>query len=152
MFFRVSLAIPVVLFAVLIAGCGPSQANIEKSIRETMKSQQGVTITSIDLRKQADGTYVGTATADNGDVYDVNTLASKNSMVEWKALPGPAMVEKRLREGLEQQLGKIKSLQLTKHAPGSYEGSAELTTGAKLIVTTRMNGNQIMWEAKPANE
>jgi hypothetical protein len=148
---RVVLAVLIALLATLVSGCGPSQANIEKSIRETMKSQQGVNITSIDLKKQADGTYVGTATAENGDVYDVTTSPAGNKGIEWKALPGQAMVEKRVREGLEQQLGKVKSLQLTKHGPGTYEGPAELTTGAKVIVTTRMAGNQIMWEAKPAN-
>src|SRR5262249_10847761 len=62
---RVVLLLPVVVFALLVSGCAPSQGEVERSIREEMKSKMGVVITSIELKKQADGSYVGTATAQN---------------------------------------------------------------------------------------
>jgi hypothetical protein len=149
---RFVLLIPGVLLAFLVSGCGPGQRDIEKSIRTEMKSKMGVNMTSIDLKKQADGSFLGTATAENGDVYDVTTGPPKGNKIEWKALPGPAMVERVVRGGMEQQLsGKVKTLQLTKNGPGNYTGPAELTDGRKVVVTTRMEGMNLVWEAKPAN-
>jgi hypothetical protein len=149
---RAVFAVPIAFLASLVWGCSPSQGDIEKSIRDGMKSQLGVATTSIDLTKQADGAYLGTATAENGDVYEVTATPPKDYKIEWKAFPGQVMVEQRLREGLEQQLSsKVKTLQLTKHGPGSYSGPAELTSGVRVIVSTRMAGAQLMWEAKPAS-
>ena len=147
---RAVLVIPIALLALLGTGCDSSRSNIEKSIRDEMKSQMGVVITSFDLKKQGNGGYAGTATAQNGDVYDVTTSPPNNNRIEWKAIPGQAMVEKLLHTGIEQQLGaKVKSLQITKTEPGNYTGSAELETGFKVTVTTRMEGKNLLWEAKP---
>jgi hypothetical protein len=139
------------LCAILVAGCAPSQADVERSIRNEMKSTLDVVIASIDLQKQGDGVYLGTATAENGDVYDVTTTPTKDNKVEWNAIPGQATVERLVRAGLETQLAsKVTSLQLTKRGPGDYTGPAELASGVKVIVSTRMEGPQLLWEAKPA--
>jgi hypothetical protein len=151
MFRRVWLLVPAILLACLAAGCGVGQADIERSIRDEMKSKMGVVITSFDLKKQGDGSYVGTATAQSGDVYDVTTETPKGDTIQWKAVPGQAMVDKIVRDGMEQQLGaKVKTLQLTRKGPGNYTGPAELVTGVKMNVSTHMDGMQLLWEAKPA--
>ena len=147
---HVFLLVPAALIAVLAAGCSPGQSDIEKSVREGMKSTMSVDISSFDLKKQSDGSYLGTATALNGDLYDVTTLPAKNNKMEWKAMPGQSMVEKSVRIGIEQQMSsKVKSLQLTKSGPGIYSGPAELDNGAKVMVTTHWQGTQLLWEAKP---
>jgi hypothetical protein len=149
---RFVLLVPIVLLSLLVWGCSPSQRDVENSIRDEMKSALRVNITSLDLKKQGDGSYVGTATAENGDVYDVTTSPPSNNKIEWKAVPGQAMVEKLVRAGLKEQLSaEVKSLQLTKNGPGSYTGPPELSTGSKVIVTTRMEGVNLRWEARPAN-
>jgi hypothetical protein len=147
---RFVLLVSTLLLAFLASGCGPGKSDIEKSIRSEMKTSLGVDITTVQLNKQSDGSFVGTATAQNGDVYDVTTLPPKGNKCEWKALPGLPMVERRVREGLEQQLKvKVKSIQLTKNGPDSFAGSAELSTGVKMTVKTRMEGLQMLFEAKP---
>ena len=149
---RFVLLVPIILLSLLVSGCSPGQGEIEKSIRDEMKSQLNVVITSLDLKKQSDGSYTGSATAQNGDVYEVTTSPPKNNKIEWKAIPGQAMVERIVREGLEQRLSaKVTTLQLTRNGPGIYTGPAELATGSKVIVTTRMEGTQFLWEHKPAN-
>ncbi len=146
---RIVFLAPIVLVTFLAAGCGPSQRDIESSIRTEMKTKLAVTIASFDLKKQPDGTYLGTATAENTDVYDVNTFPAAGNGVQWKAVPGQAMVEKIVRAGLEQQMGgKVLSLQLTRNGPGDYIGPAELSTQLKMQVTTRMEGTNLKWEAK----
>jgi hypothetical protein len=84
-------------------------------------------------------------------VYDVTTLAPSGNKIEWKAVQGQVMIEKMLREGIKQQVGSdVKTLQLTKSAPGTYAGTAELATGAKYKVSTHMEGTTLKWEAEPA--
>jgi hypothetical protein len=140
------------LFALPISGCAPSQSDVERSIRDEMKSKKGLNITSIDLKKQDDGSFVGTATAENGDVYDVTTKPPKGSQIEWNAVPGPAMVDRIVKAGLEQQLmTKVKTLQLTKNQPGHYTGRAELANGSQVTVTTHMQGADFVWKADPVN-
>jgi hypothetical protein len=150
---RLVLLVPIVLLVWFVPGCGVSKGDIERSIRDEMKSKMSVTIMSFDLQKQNDGSYAGTATADNGDVYDVSTAPPKEGKIEWKAIPGQTMVEKLVREGLEKQMStKVKSLQLTKNGPGSYTGTAELASGMKVTVTSRMDGAKFVWEGKPVKE
>lgn len=151
MFRRLVCITSTVALALLVSGCSPSQNDIEKSIRDGMKTNLGVRVSSLDLKKQADGSYAGTAVAQNNEVYDVTTTPVKDNKVEWKAIPGQATVERKVREGLEQQLStKVKTLQITKIGPGNYTGSAELATGAKVNIKTHMEGQQLMWEAQPA--
>jgi hypothetical protein len=143
--------LPVVLLAALVAGCGPTQGDIEKSIRDEMKAKTGTIITSFSLTKNADGSFVGTATAQNGDVYDVSTKPPVGGKMEWKCIPGQAMVERVVTQGIQQQLSlTITSFQLTKSGPGIYSGTAVATTGAKVSVSTHMEGAQLMWTAQPA--
>lgn len=145
-----ALVLPVCLVAVL-CGCGPSKGDIEKSIINEMKTSMNVEITSTSLTKQSDGSYTGTATARNGDVYDVTVEPPKGGRTEWKALPGQAMVEKTIREGIEgQNKMKVKALTLNKQGPGIYTGTAVLENGFKMSVSTSMEGKQIMMKAEPA--
>jgi hypothetical protein len=146
---RVFCLLPIVLLALVNTGCSSNQANLEKSIREEMKSKMGVDITSFDLKKLTDGSYTGTATAQNGDEYEVIAAAPSGNTISWKAVPGKAVVERNVREAVEkQESAKVKSLELTRKAPGVYSGPAELSTGRKLTVTTHMEGTNLMmkWE------
>jgi uncharacterized protein with FMN-binding domain len=134
---------------VFVAGCAPSQKAIEDSIREEMKKSLAVEITTINLQKQADGSYIGTANAANGDTYDVTTAAPKGNRTEWKAIPGQNMCERILREGIQQQLNqKVTSFNLTKQSPGTYSGTADTESGMKLKVSTTMQGTQLSWTAE----
>jgi hypothetical protein len=147
---RIVSVLPIALTVFLVSGCSPSQAEVEQSIRDEMKSSLGVAITSLDLKKQNDGSFLGTATAQNGDVYDVTTSKPSGDKIEWKAVPGQAMVETVVRAGIQEQLSAtVKTMQLTKKGPGEYTGPAELSNGAKVTVTTHMDGTQLKWEAKP---
>ena len=137
------------LLLVVVSGCSPSQGDVEKSIRDELKDKLSVEIASFDLKKQGDGSYLGTATAKTGDVYEITSLPPKGTTLKWEAVPGQALVEAVVRKGLAKQLAtNVKTLELTRIGPGTYNGPAELETGIRLIVTTRMEGGQLLWEAK----
>ena len=150
--FRFAALVPVCLVVVLVAGCAPGKSDIEKSIRNEMKSSLGVEISTVDLQKQSDGTYTGTATAANGDIYDVTTTPPKSGKTEWKAVPSQIMVERLVRADLEAKTQtKVQSLALTKSSPGNYTGTAELTNGKKFKVTTSLEGKTLMLKTEPMN-
>lgn len=143
------------LFAVLAtcAGCGPSQATIERSIRDEMKKSMNVEISAINLAKQPDGGYTGTATASNGDAYDVHVNAAQGNRTEWKAVPSQAMLEKQVSTEIAKQVGSpVQSMALTKTGFGSYTGTATLANGQKMDVRTFLDGKQVRFEATPAGK
>jgi hypothetical protein len=144
----VAFAVPV--FLVVLAGCAPAKSDIDKSIKDEMKTSMNVEITSTNLTKQSDGGYTGTATAANGDVYDVTVDPPKGGRTEWKAIPSQAMVEKMMREGIATQIkSNVKTLTLTKQGPGIYSGTADLENGLKMKVSTSMEGKNMNWKAEP---
>ncbi len=146
-----SIACAVLFFAA--TGCGPTQADVEKSIRDGMKSQLNIEITAVDLKKQPDGTYAGTATAANGDVYDITTEPPSGGTMQWKALPTPPVVERQVKQIMEEQTkGKLRSLKLAKKDGNRYEGTAEAEDGTKLKVTAEMDGTQLKCQWAPAPE
>ena len=49
--FRTAALVPVCLVAALVVGCAPGKSDIEKSIRDEMKSSLGVEIAKVDLDK-----------------------------------------------------------------------------------------------------
>lgn len=84
------------LFAVFGTGCGSSQpsiapskseglsqADLERDIREKMKSKRDVELVSFDLKRHADGSYSGTAAARNSDLYDVSIAPT----MAWEVKP-----------------------------------------------------------------
>lgn len=141
------------LALVLFAGCGPSQATIERSIRDEMKKGLNVEVSALNLTKQADGGYTGTATAPNGDAYDVQVKPPQAGGTEWKAVPSQAMLEKQIKQQIASQVGaEVKSLALTKSAFGVYTGPAVLANGQRMDVRTFMDGMQVRFEATPAGK
>jgi hypothetical protein len=137
------------LIVFLVSGCNPGQSDIEKSIREGMKSQMSVDITTIDIKKQSDGSYIGTCTASNGDVFDVTTDAPSGGKIAWKAAPGKAALERSLREIISNQLHlKVKSMNLTKEGK-NYSGTADTEEGVKLNVSATWTGSQFSLQAVP---
>jgi hypothetical protein len=145
-----ALLVPVCLAAGL-AGCGPSKGDIDKSIKDEMKSGLGVDITSTNLTKQPDGGYTGTATAANGDIYDVVVNPSKGNKAEWKAAPAQPTVEKMLREMIDAQIKvKVQSMSLTKQGFGTYTGTAALENGKKLNLSATLDGKTLNLKADPA--
>ena len=134
------------LFALFVAGCNsPTQADLEKSIREEMKSKLDVTITSFDLKKQDNGTYAGTATADNGDVYDVTTEAPNEGKISWKAVWALPTLERKTRQMVETAFKtKVTSLKLEKQeAADTYAGPVEMESGMKMNITVEMKDGQL---------
>lgn len=83
MCYRANFLLLLLLFEVLGTGCNfdqlsnkrktgnLSQPELERDIREFMKSERNIDITSFSLKNEADGSYSGTATARNGNFYDV---------------------------------------------------------------------------------
>lgn len=143
-----ALVLPV-CFAVL-SGCAPSKGDIEKSIKDEMKTSMNVEITSTNLTKGADGGYTGTATAANGDVYDVTAETPKGGRSAWTAIPAQSTVERMVREKIENDNKvKVKSIALTKQGPGVFSGTLELEGGGKMKVSTSMEGKNMNWKAEP---
>jgi uncharacterized protein with FMN-binding domain len=141
-------ALVVALFAVLVAGCGASKDSMEKAVSEEMKKNLNTDITAISLTKQADGTYAGTATAANGNTYDVTTTAPKGGKFEWTAVLAKESVEKLIREHMKTSLNAdVTVTDMTKQADGSYTGTAaaangdtyEVTAGAPTAAGIQMN-------------
>lgn len=147
------------VIALFAAGCAPNnQSDLEKSIREEMKSKLDVTITAVELKKQDDGTYAGTATADNGDVYDVTTKPPGGGAIQWHAVLSPASADKRRlaeverfgREWIEQEFKTtVKSLAMTKKDENRYEGVAETERWMRLNVVAEIEDGQVKWRAAP---
>jgi hypothetical protein len=134
----------------LLAGCGPSKSAIEASIRDEMKKSMNVDIATIDLAKQPDGGYTGTAVAANGDAYDVQVQPAQGNRAEWKALPSLPVLEKQIKMQIGAQVGsQVQSLTLTKNGFGSYTGTAVLANGQRMNVRTFLEGRQIRFEATP---
>ncbi len=142
-------------FAILVvcsfacAGCGgtPSQAEVEKTVRDGMKATQGVEVEKLTLAEQGGG-YVGTATATNGDTYDVTVSPPKRGRFQWNAVASQATVERILREKIERthQL-RVVRLELAKESPGAYTGTVELEDGTRWKVSTSMMGSELKWQA-----
>ena len=69
----------------------------------------------------------GTATAANGDTYDVVAQPPKGGRSEWTATPAQVTIEKMLRDMINaQNTSKVKTLAVTKQGPGAYTGTATL--------------------------
>jgi hypothetical protein len=135
------------------AGCEREQARLERTIREEMKTKLSVEVASFDLKKQPDGGYAGTATAANGETYDVTATPPRDGRTEWLAVPGRATLERQIREGIEAQTkAKLKSLDLAPQSPGVYAGTAVLESGDRLKITTYMEGTMVMWKGEPLPE
>ncbi|MBP3960418.1 hypothetical protein J8F10_34765 [Gemmata sp. G18] len=113
------------LFALAVTGCAPGKLDIEKSVKAEMNTSLGTEITAIDLAKQSDGGYAGTATAANGNTYDVTTTAPSSGRFEWKAVPAQSTVESMVREHLKKALAvDVSALDLKKQPDGGYTGTA----------------------------
>jgi hypothetical protein len=133
------------------AGCGPSKSAIESSIRDEMKKSMNVEVSAIDLTKQPDGGYTGTATTTAGDAYDVQVSPTQGNRTEWKAVPGQAMLEKQVSTEIAKQVGsQVKSFALNKTGFGTYTGTATLANGQRMDVRTMLDGKQIRFEATPS--
>src|SRR5262245_17156428 len=81
---------------VLAAGCGyfkSEKTKVEDVIRDGIKEKLGKTATSIDIRAEGSGKYVGTAVVE-GETYDVTATASR-SEIRWEAREriSPAKIE-----------------------------------------------------------
>jgi hypothetical protein len=139
--------VSVCLVAPLVSGCSPGQRAVEQSIVQEMKSGRGVEITAINLTKQGDGSYTGTATAANGDTYEVVTEPPKGGQIRWEAIPDQTMIERHVRSEMDAKLpAKVVALSLTRKGKGVYEGTAELANGFKYNVSTKMEGTNLHWE------
>jgi hypothetical protein len=146
----VALFVPACV-VLLGSGCAPGQSAIERSIRDEMKASLGVEVTSVKLTKQPDGSYTGTATVANGDTYDIETDRPSGPRMEWRRVPGKAVLERNVRDGLKQQMhSDVRTLTLNRTGFGTYSGSATLADGSQLNVTIKLEGNNVVWEAQPA--
>jgi hypothetical protein len=142
---------PCVVLTLLTTGCSPSQGDIEKSIRDEMKSKMNVEIKTFDLKKQADGSYLGTATADNGDVYDITTEAPQGNKISWKATPSKTTIERMIKEMVAAQLKlKVTSITLEKKEGMDYAGHATTEQGVTLDLSAKWTGNDYQLQAVPA--
>lgn len=115
-----------------------------------MKTSLGVDIAAVDLQKQPNGGYTGTATAANGDVYDVTVEPPKGGKSEWKATPTIPIIERMVRQSMDSQLpSKVKTMSLTKQGTDQYSGTAVLENGVRMKVTARMDGKNLSSNWQP---
>jgi|GEM_PF-6656821 len=131
----------------LVVGCAPSEREVEQVIREGLKVDQDVDVVTVNLTKQPDGGYLGTATATNGDTYDVTVEPPKGGRVRWRAAASQAMVERFVRERIEERyFSKVKALDLKKQGNGTYTGTAELEDGNRIQISATTTGQKLRWE------
>jgi hypothetical protein len=135
--------------AILAAGCGtPNQAEMEKTVRDGMKIERNVEIASVKLDPQPDGGFVGIATADNGDTYDVTVTKPRGGRFQWRAAATQPTIERILREKIERTHGSpVAKLELTKDREGEYHGSFALENGTRWAVTANTEGVELKWRA-----
>lgn len=146
----IAICVPIFAMTLLSGGCAPSQEAIEKSIRDEMKSTMKVEVKSIDIKKQEDGSYIGTATAENGDTYDITTEKPDQGKIAWKATPSKTTLERMMSEIVTNQLNlKVKSLNLDKKEGLNYSGMAESQEGLKFTLTADWDGKQYNLKATP---
>lgn len=127
-----------------------AQASVEKLIREHMKTSLDADVTVADMKKQPDGSYTGTATAANGDTYEVTAGAPTQAGIQMNYVAGQNTVERLVREDIEKQTkAKIKSFALTRKGPGTYTGTATQENGGVLVVNTKLDGNSLRWTFAP---
>lgn len=121
----------------VIAGCSAGKTDMEKSVKQEMKTALNVEITAVSLTKQSDGGYSGTATAANGDTYDVTATApSSDGRFEWKAVVTQSTVERMLRDHLKTTMTiEVSALDLKKQPDGGYTGTANAANGDTYEVT-----------------
>jgi hypothetical protein len=133
--YRKLLLLPfVAAFPIMLSGCGASQAEIEKTVREGMEEKLHTKVTSLTMSKTSDTKYNGTAVATNGTTYDV-TATIDGKMVRWEAVPNQASMEKMVTQLVQERLKiSVKTLTLTKGPGNTFHGTAESTTGAKLDI------------------
>jgi hypothetical protein len=132
-----------------LAGCGaPSQADVERTVRDGMKVERGVEVKEVNLTQQPGGAYTGTATADNGDTYDVVVDRPRAGKVRWRATATQPTVERLLRERIERTHGSpVAKLELTRESEGSYYGTFTLEAGTRWTVTANTEGVELKWQA-----
>lgn len=130
-----------------------TQATVELRLREQIKTQLRSDPAVIELRELIHHGYEGTATFANGDVYDVDIDPPTLHKGESRVIPGPAMVERMVRQGIdEKNESKVKTVTLEKRSPGNYTGTAVLGNGVQFRVWTRNEGQNFSWQAEPVRE
>ncbi len=104
--------------------------SLKNSIKQEMKSTRRVDITDINLAKSADGGLSGTATASNGDVYDLQVDKPGGSRQAWTASPSKKMLEREISTMMaKSSLGTAGTIDITKTDSGGYVGSATTSAG-----------------------
>lgn len=129
----------------------PSQATLEKRIRNHIKTASNTDVQELRLRELVHG-YEGAATTTDGRVYDlVIDAPDRDGKFAIKIIPGRVLIEKGLREHIEARGGvAVESLELEKQTPGYYNGTAVLADGSKLRITTVETGGRVEWTLTPA--
>jgi hypothetical protein len=148
---RCCLTVMTALGVCLLSGCGPSKGQIESEVKKGMEAKLNAKVTALSLKESGKGKYVGTATTDRGDTFDVLVKVEGRSILA-KWLPEKSVVEKQFRDMIEGQRPgqKVQSVtDLTMDGEGNYTGKAQLSTGETLNLTGRWQGEQYMFEVKP---
>jgi uncharacterized protein with FMN-binding domain len=143
------LSLFIVAGPLLLTGCGVPQSEVERIVRTGIEDKMHTKVTSLNLTKESDTKYTGTATVSSGDKFDIQATV-EGKMVRWTALPDRAGTEKQFKEIISKQLGgQVQSMELTKGSDGTYTGTATLATGQKLKLRSHVKGEKLMFEAKP---
>lgn len=127
-----------------------TQATIERMLRDHLEGNLHLNVKTMEVKKQPDGSYAGTATATNGDVYELTAGATSQGSV-LNALVAQPTVERMVKEEIEKKLkAQVKSFNLTRHAPCNFTGTATLTNGKVLNVATKLEAGELVWKIEPA--
>ncbi len=127
-----------------------TQSTVERMLRDHLKTTMTIEVSALDLKKQPDGGYTGTANAANGDTYEVTAGAPAKEGIALGVVPGQSTVERMVSEDIEKQTkAKIKSFALTRKGPGTYTGTATQENGGVLVITTKLDGQNLTWTFRP---
>jgi|GEM_PF-4130233 len=149
----IRLLIPAVLL-MLLAGCkpGPSDADVEKAVREGMRAQHGVELVSFELKKGDGGRVTGFATDAKGTRYAVEANPAGFGKFEWKAeaVLGVAEIERKVTEGmLEQMKVRFVSMSLVEEPKETFTGTAKAENDDEYEIAVVLRGGLIDWKAIP---
>ena len=136
--------------ALFLTGCGASQADIERDVKKGIEEKLHVKVSSLTLHKDSPDKYTGTAVLTNGENYEVQVDIKAGGMMEWRAQPDQAGIEKQMKKLIEDTYHTpIQSIQLVKAKDGNYTGEATLASGQRLTLTATWEGFQMMLRAVP---
>jgi hypothetical protein len=112
-----------------LSGCArPGPVDAERSVRDGMKAQMGIDVAAVNVTRQPDGSFAGTATAANGDVYNVRASVSGDGWSVLQVVLADETIERMIRDHLATNM-QVAATEVKKQSDGGFTGTATATNG-----------------------